>query len=415
MRMVGLPEYNPSIVDYRQCIATIEEAVGNLSVSELEQLNLRHGQAGGPVLTKEQYSQTPHGKVLTRRLPPLTVRPLEELTPPVPLPETRPAEGRCLRGIRVLELARVIAGPTIGRSLAAYGAQVLKVTSPQLPDVPLFQVDVNAGKHTTSLHLRDARDRAVFEDLLQTADVLIDGYRPGALARLGYSPERLGGRAVQRGRGIVYVAADCFGGGGEPGAEWAERRGWQQIADCVTGVAWEQGRFMGLDEPVVPPFPMSDHGTGCIGAIAAMAGLHRRATRGGSWIGRTSLSQYDVFLLSLGAYPPERQDEIRSRHDPDFFRGLRHHDSVDEVSRRALASLKRLRPSLFGDAYFHSAYSEAYQGVIRWPREAVQVHGLKIGHVRPSRPNGFDAPTWDGWEADDAMLADDHGLSVRAP
>ncbi|TDZ41528.1 hypothetical protein CTRI78_v009569 [Colletotrichum trifolii] len=72
--------------------------------------------------------------------------------------------------------------------------------------------------------------------------------------------------ARERGRGIVYVSENCFGHRGE----WSARPGWQQqIADCVSGVAWEQGRFMGLDEPVVPPFPMSDYGTGCLGAVAA--------------------------------------------------------------------------------------------------------------------------------------------------
>ncbi|KAJ8115219.1 hypothetical protein ONZ43_g4718 [Nemania bipapillata] len=402
--MIGLPPFFPTLTDYHQCIKTIEGAVKQFSVAELELLNQTFQQAGTAVLTQEQYKETDHGHIL-HSLPPFTVRPLEQSTPPVPLVEPEDGMGRlqCLRGIRVIELCRVIAGPTIGRSLAAHGASVLKVTSPQLPDVPFFQVDVNAGKHTTSLHLKDPADRATFDTLLETADVILDGYRPSVISRLGYSPEALAAKAALRGRGIVYVTEDCFGGSGVPGAAWADRAGWQQIADCVTGVAWEQGKFMGLDEPVVPPFPMSDYGTGSLGTIVALAGIYRRAIQGGSWICRTSLSQYNLFLLSLGPYPAEVQDELRRSHNAEFF-ALRHSDSVDEVGKRALRSIRKLHPKLFADNLMQSAHSAGFRGVVRWPKEALEIQGLRIGHVRATRPNGYDTPTWEGWEEDRMLL-----------
>ncbi|CAJ2509834.1 Uu.00g057340.m01.CDS01 [Anthostomella pinea] len=404
LRMIGLPAFVPGLTDYRQCINTIEAAVKQFSAGELEQGNQRYRQAGVIALTNQQYRQTPHGGVMDS-LPPFTVQPLDMYTPPVPFLDGEDGDGpsQCLKGIRVIELCRVIAGPTIGRSLAAHGASVLKITSPQVPDVPFFQLDVNAGKHTTSLHLKDPADRAIFESLLATADVILDGYRPGVIARLGYSPEVLAAKAAGRGRGIIYVAEDCFGGADVLGAEWAGRPGWQQIADCVTGVAWEQGLFMGLNEPVVPPFPMSDYGTGCLGTVAAMTGLYRRAVEGGSWVCRTSLSQYNLFLLSLGTYPAAVQDQLRRRHDPHFF-ALRHSDSVDEVGGRALRSIRRLHPALFADTMMQSAYSDGFGGIVTWPREALEVDGLKVGHVRPTRPNGFDAPTWEGWESDESLL-----------
>ncbi|ORY69827.1 CoA-transferase family III [Pseudomassariella vexata] len=406
LRMLGLPPFLPGATDYRQCIDAIESAVKKFSVSELEQRNRKCRQAGAPALTKDQFRQTAHGRALAK-LAPFTVRPLGTITPPVAFPAAnapQTAARQCLAGIRVLELCRVIAGPTIGRSLAAHGAQVIKVTSPKLPDVPFFQLDVNTGKHTTSLHLKDPADRAIFEDLLASADVFIDGYRPGVLASLGYSPESLAARAAQySGRGIVYVTEDCFGGTGVAGAEWADRPGWQQIADCVTGVAWEQGWSMGLDEPVVPPFPISDYGTGILGTVAALTGLYRRATHGGSWICRTSLIQYNTFLLSLGAYPPVVQEQLWKRHDRDLL-ALRHSDSVDEVGARALRSIRRLHPDLFEEGMMQEAYSEGFGGVVRWPKEPLEVTGIKVGHVRPTRPNGFDPPSWDGWDKDKALL-----------
>lgn len=416
--MIGLPPFNPDLQGYQDCIETIEAAVRRFTTRELEELNDQEGQSGFPVLQPEQFLKTPHGEAL-RSLPPLTIQPLELKTPPAPFAtldetgtSTTTTYPQCLQGIRVLELCRVIAGPTIGRSLAAHGASVLKVTSPRLPDVPFFQVDVNTGKHATSLDLHSTADRAIFDSLLATADVVIDGYRPGALDRLGYGSEYLAELATIRGKGFVYVAEDCFGGTGTSEAyraEWASRPGWQQIADCATGVAWEQGRFMGLDEPVVPPFPMSDYGTGAVGCVAAMIGLFRRATEGGSWAGRTSLCQYDMFLLSLGSHLPETQARLRKTHDAAFF-DLRHHDSVDEVGKRALQSIKRLHPALFDEAMMHRAWSKGFQAEVRWPREPLRVSDVRIGHVRATRPNGFDPPTWVEWEEQDDMLETDEWL-----
>ena len=411
--MIGLPPFDPQLTDYRGCIDTIEQAVKQFNSAELEEMNRRERQAGVPVLKWEQFRQTPHGRALGV-LPPFTVKPLDLSTPHVPFPEayqpkndnTKYTLPQSLTSIKVVELCRVIAGPTIGRSLAAHGATVMKVTSPMLPDVPFFQIDVNTGKHATSLHLKDNHDRAIFESLLADADVIIDGYRPGTWERLGYGSQYFIELARKRNKGVVYVAEDCFGGSDVSGAEWADRPGWQQIADCVTGVAWAQGNFMGLDEPVVPPFPMSDYGTGILGCIAAMAGLYRRATAGGSWMCRTSLVQYDVFLLSLGLYSRDVQEQVRHMHDVDFF-ALRHSDSVDEVGKRAKKSMVRLFPHLFADDMMQRAWSKGFAAELQWPKEPIRIKGLRVGHVRAARPNGYDAPTWEGWEEEDDFLAGD--------
>jgi len=325
---------------------------------------------------------------------------IEDSSPPAsftasPNPLTRNLKPQILSGIRVLELCRIIAGPAIGRTLAEYGAQVIKVTSPNLSDVPFFQVDGNTGKHTCDLDLKSPHGRQTFEDLLQTADVVLDGYRPGSLEKLGYSPENIVKLVKGRGKGIVYVSEDCFGYQGD----MAGRPGWQQIADCFTGVAWAQGEFMGLNEPVVPPFPMSDYGTGCMGAIAALTGLWRRAKEGGSWVGRTSLCQYDVFLLGLGLYGNDAKEKIRQEHDKEFFE-LRHADSVDEVGGRALKSMKRVHPELFDQQLMQTAFSKGFNEEISWCRSPVTVEGLRIGFDRASRPNGFDEPTWENWEVE---------------
>src|SRR5690554_449981 len=112
-----------------------------------------------------------------------------------------PKSLRPLAGIKVLELCRVIAGPVMGRILAEYGADVLKITSPNLSDVPFFQVDVNMGKHTAELDLKTEEGRAKFETLLADVDVVLDGYRPGAIEKLGFGESKLKEIAKARGKG----------------------------------------------------------------------------------------------------------------------------------------------------------------------------------------------------------------------
>lgn len=415
LKMIGLPPTDDKLTESEDIIQTIGDAVREFDVKTLETLNNENEQAGVQALRREEFLETQHGKVMSK-LPPFTVRAssVDNTTPKVDFgkPESAAEPRRLLEGIRVLELCRIIAGPTIGRSLAALGADVMKVTSDELPDVPFFQVDGNTGKVCKSLNFKDEKDRKEFEELLQKADVVIDGYRPGSLEKRGYGPSGLGERALKRGKGYVYVAEDCFGGTGVGGdeAEWSHRPGWQQIADCVTGVAWEQGIFMEKEEPVIPPFPMSDYGTGALGSIAALVGLYNRATKGKSWVCQTSLVQYDLFLLSLGLHSEKVQDKLREEHSREFFR-LRHCDSVDKVGQTALDTINKVHGKPFeGEGLMQAAKSPGFgDALVRWPTEAVQIEGLVIGHKRVTRPNGFDKDVkgWDDWECDKSLSLDE--------
>lgn len=400
LNMIGLEGDRPDLTDYHECIKIIEEKVKQYTADQLEEMNWKIKQAGVTCLKWEDFQITQHGEELVEQ-PPWKVESLEADTPPAPFPfaSSRAPKPQILSGIRVLELCRIIAGPAMGRGLAEYGAEVIKITSPNLSDVPFFQVDANIGKHTVDLNLKDEGERKIFEDLLQSADVVLDGYRPGSLNRLGYGPRQLVELAKRRGRGFVYVSENCFGHTGP----WSCRPGWQQIADCVTGVAWAQGQAMGLDEPVVPPFPMSDYGTGCMGTIAALTGLYRRAKFGGSYIGTTSLVQYDIYLLELGLYDEQMMAKLRKQHDTEFF-GLRHHDSVDEVGKRALKTMRRTHPELFEDRHMQECYSAGFKANVRTIRPVVNIDGYWNGFLRSSRPNGFDQPTWNNWEVDEDLV-----------
>src|SRR5262249_54837558 len=117
---------------------------------------------------------------------------------------------RALSGLRVLDLPRGIAGPVCGRTLASFGAGVLGVRWPDLPDLPGPIIDTGFGKLSASLDMRQAADAEKLRGLLREADVFCQSYRPGALARLGLGPEE-----VARLRpGIVYVTLSAFGHAG---------------------------------------------------------------------------------------------------------------------------------------------------------------------------------------------------------
>ncbi|TQN63750.1 Succinyl-CoA--L-malate CoA-transferase beta subunit [Colletotrichum shisoi] len=406
LRMIGLEPFRPDLKDHDAIVQTIESHVRNFTVGELERMNGEKRQAGVPVLKHEDFIRTPHGAT-NLRLPPWSVDVLEDSTPPTPLPST--PDRRILSGVKVLELCRVIAGPVIGRILAEYGADVLKITGPGLSDVPFFQVDGNMGKRAADLDLKTEDGRRRFDALLAEADVVLDGYRPGALQKLGYGAAALAKLAEERGRGFVYVSENCFGYQGE----WRHRPGWQQIADCVSGVAWEQGRFMGLDEPVVPPFPISDYGTGCIGAIAALTGLHNRAVRGGSWHGKASLLQYDLLLVRAGQYPDDVKRELRRLAGDDFF-ALRHSHSVDQISGTALRAMRRYAPALFGGSSSgvrERWYAKGYGAEIEVVRPVVEMDGVDIGFRRASRPNGSDEASWEFGPEEDHRVGSANGVS----
>lgn len=232
LNMIGLPGYNKDLTDYEEVIRVIEEHCQQFDAQWLEDTaNEKYRQAGVICRTVEEFHATEHGKILAKE-PLFSVNKIAEADP-APFPP-QPEKNRILGGFKVLDLTRIIAGPTIGRSLAEYGAEVIRITSPNLPDVPLFQVDGNLGKTCAELNLKNAADRKCFEDLLMDADVVIDGYRPGAITKLGYGPKQIATLFKERGRktGVVYVAEDCYGFTGP----WKERAGWQQIADCVSAL-----------------------------------------------------------------------------------------------------------------------------------------------------------------------------------
>ena len=154
---------------------------------------------------------------------------------------------------------------------------------------------------------------------------------------------------------------------------------------------------MGLSNPVVPPFPISDYGTGCMGAIAALAGLYHRALTGGSYHGKSSLMHYDLLLFAVGQYPTAVQEKMRTSLPPEFFQ-LRHCDSVDRISSTVLKLMQQRFPYLYApDVLTEKWYSWAYNADIEVARPVAEIEGVENQFERASRPNGTDEASWEAF------------------
>lgn len=199
---------------------------------------------------------------------------------------------RPLSALRVLDLTRVIAGPVCARALASYGADVMHVTSPHLPDAPALVMDTGLGKLSTSLDLRRPGDADTLRHLIAASDVFCQSYRPGALAGYGFSPEEL----ARMRPGIVYVTLSAYGATGP----WRERRGFETLIQSVSRMAHEHGLIAGVDAPQHLPAQVVDHGTGYLAALGALMALVRRANDGGSYLVRVSLAQTALWIDRLG-------------------------------------------------------------------------------------------------------------------
>src|SRR6185312_11503992 len=246
--------------------------------------------AGGAVVSlmrsHDEWSATPQAKALAA-LPALTIEKIGEAAP-----KPWPKGDRPLSGVRVLDLSRVIAAPVAGRTLAAHGAEVILIAGPELPAFQWLTIDTGRGKLSAFIELKSDQGKAVMRELLARADIFSQGYRPRALASLGFSPEE----AAKLNPGIVYVSLCAYSHAGP----WAERRGFDSLVQTSTGFNHAEGQAAGIDGPKELPAQMLDHATGYLMAFGAMMARVRQAREGGSWHVRVSLAQTGRWLWDLG-------------------------------------------------------------------------------------------------------------------
>ena len=218
-----------------------------------------------------------------------------------------PTPERPLAGLRVLDLTRVLAGPVATRFLAGYGAEILRIDPPDWNE-PSLEPDVTLGKRCARLDLRRGADRGVFETLLARADILLHGYRPEALDRLGY------GAAARRALapGLIDVCLDAYGWTGP----WAGRRGFDSLVQMSCGIADAGQVWRNADRPVPLPVQALDHATGYLLAAAAVRLVERRLHEGVAGGARLSLAR--TARLLVDADRTTSGAELAPASDGDF-------------------------------------------------------------------------------------------------
>ncbi len=294
-----------SVLGVEEDREAVARAVAQWDALELEEAIVAARGAGGMVRSMSEWAEHPQAAAIAS-LPLLEIDRIGD-SPPEPLPEG----SRPLAGVRVLDLTRVLAGPTCARTLAEHGADVLKVTAQHLPSSGIQEFDTGHGKLSTHLDLRDANDLETLRGLVRETDVFSQGYRPGTLAQRGLSPQDL----AQLRPGIVYVSLSAFGRVGP----WAERRGFDTVVQTVSGITHRQGELFPGANPGPQFYPVSaiDYLTGYLMAFGALLALGRRVRQGGSWLVRISLAQVGRWLVNQGQVPEDQLGNVPAEFTPE--------------------------------------------------------------------------------------------------
>ena len=264
------------------------EAFARWDSSELEDAANARGLPLTIARSPQEWMAHPHGAVLAAA-PVIEVERIGDGEPRPLAPADRP-----LDGIRVLSFTHAVAGPTVGRTLAEHGADVLNATFPNHLEHDFIYNEANVGSRSANLDLRVPEHRARVEELLAGADVVVENHRPGKLERHGLGAHQL----AERHPGVITVAVSAFG----PRGPWSDRAGFDMNGSAAAGVMAIEG---GSGEPRLPPTGLlNDFITGYLGAAGALAAIHRRATEGGSYRVSVSLARTAMFVASLGEVDP---------------------------------------------------------------------------------------------------------------
>ena len=341
LSVLGVPENREAV----------RKAVAQWDALELEEAIIAAKGAGGMVRTMDEWARHPQG-IAVASLPLMEIVKIGE-SPAEPLPKG----DRPLSGVRVLDLTRVIAGPTCARTLAEHGADVLKITGAHLPSLGRQEYDTGHGKLSAHLDLREAKDVETLRGLVRKADVFSQGYRPGTLGSRGFSPEAL----AELRPGIVVVSLCAFSHAGP----WASRRGFDTVIQTVSGITHRQGEVFPGAQPGPQFYPVSaiDFLTGYLMAFGAMVALNRRAREGGSWLVRISLAQVGHWLVQRGQVPVAELKDVQKEFTPVELA------SWTMVSETPVGRLKHLAPVL-----------QLSETLPRWDR--------------PTVPLGYHQPVW---------------------
>ncbi|MTE16400.1 CoA transferase [Nocardia aurantiaca] len=274
--------------------ATRDEFVrrfSELTAADIEQRAVAHGAIAVRVRTEQEWSDSPQGKAAASG--PLVAIEARDDRGEFELPSAA-TQLLPLRGLRVLDLTRVIAGPVASRALALLGADVLRIDPPALPEIGWQFSDTCQGKRSTVVDLRT--DLPVLRELISNADIIISGYRPGSLERLGVRPGEIR-------PGIVHGRVSAWGELGP----WGDRRGFDSIVQAASGISLIEGtQDNSHGEPSAGALPAQalDHASGYLLAAGVLDALRARRAEGRGHDVRVALARTGSWLLTAPGRTP---------------------------------------------------------------------------------------------------------------
>jgi crotonobetainyl-CoA:carnitine CoA-transferase CaiB-like acyl-CoA transferase len=285
LRVLGLPEGESATQP------DVRRALQHWRALDFEQAAAEAGAVAAALRRFDEWDAHPQGQAVAG-LPLLQIEAFGD-APPRRWPALAAAQ-LPLTGLRVLDLTRILAGPVGTRALAAYGADVMLVNAPHLPNIAAI-ADTSRGKLSAQADLRQAADRAAFDAALRDAHVLVQAYRPQSLQNLGYGAQQLAARSP----GLVVVSLSAYGNDGP----WAARRGFDSLVQTATGFNHAEAQAFGSGAPRALPMQVLDHASGYLMALGACAALLRQQREGGSWHVQVSLARTGLWLRGLGRLP----------------------------------------------------------------------------------------------------------------
>ncbi|KVK89795.1 CoA transferase [Burkholderia sp. MSMB1498] len=316
--------------------AAVAHAAGQWRSDALESAVVEQGGCAAAMRTQDEWARHPQG--LAVRAEPLLIH--DGVAVEGKRPAWSPSAERPLRGVRVLDLTRILAGPVATRFLAGFGAQVLRI-DPIGWDEPNTVPEVVLGKRCARADLKSGDGRALLRRLIGEADVMVHGYRPDALDRLGFDADER--RRINP--GLVDVSLDAYGWSGP----WRGRRGFDSLVQTSAGIVATGMREAGAERPVPLPVQALDHGAGYLLATAAIRGLARRLATGAGTRTRASLARTAVLLASGGLQEADRPAIARETAG----------DLADWVEETSWGPAQRVR-----------APSEVEGAPVQWPHPA---------------------------------------------
>ncbi|WP_417714099.1 CoA transferase [Pseudophaeobacter arcticus] len=285
----NLPHHRAAALSVLGCAkdpVAVRAAVATWEGEPLETKIVAQGGVAAFMRSRAQWRAHPQGQALA-------AEPLIDWIAPRPVSlrdRSEATAARPLAGLRVLDLTRVLAGPIATRTLAGFGAEVLRIDPPGWDEPGVIQ-DISLGKSMASLDLRDSTGLQQFKDLLAQADVLVHGYRPGALDGLGLSRPTRTKIAPNR----IEVCLNAYGWSGP----WSKRRGFDSLVQMSAGIADTGAKWAGVDTPRPLPVQALDHATGYMMAAAVLNALTTAATVQTAASARLSLARMAEQLAQM--------------------------------------------------------------------------------------------------------------------